>query len=135
MTSSIQIKDFMNSRPASFKCGTNLTDIIKGLAKDNLSGAPIVNDDNEVIGYVSEQDCIHSLIEDSYYCDKGTLVNDVMKTEVSTVSPDDSILDLAKQIDNHRPKQYPVVANGKLVGLINRRDIMLALSEQLSHCN
>lgn len=135
MPSSIQIKDYMNTRPMSFKCGTNLNDVIKGLAADRLSGAPIVNDDNEVIGYVSEQDCIHSLIEDSYYCDKGTLVNDVMKTEVEIVDPNDSILDLAKQIDNHRPKQYPVVAGGKLVGLINRRDIMLALSNQLNNCN
>lgn len=46
-----------------------------------------------------------------------------------TVAPNDSIIELAKEMILHKPKVYPVVDEGKLVGVISRSDVLRALRD------
>ena len=50
------------------------------------------------------------------------------------VAPDDSILDLARQMTGAKPKVYPVLEGGKVIGIINRRQVMRALNTQMKQC-
>ena len=134
MSRSILVKDYMVQQPPKVKCSTPISDVINILIKNNVSGAPVVDEDNKVIGYVSEQDCIHQVLADSYYCEMTTVVNKVMSEQVVTVSPKDNIVDLASQMQNGKPKHFPVVEAGKLVGLIRRSDILRALANELDFC-
>jgi CBS domain-containing protein len=52
-----------------------------------------------------------------------------MFNEPLTVAPDDSIIEMARQMIAHKPKIYPVVEEGKLIGLITRADVLRALRE------
>ncbi len=51
-----------------------------------------------------------------------------------SVSPDDSILDLARQMTEARPKVYPVLEGNRVVGIISRRQVMQALNAQMKGC-
>ena len=94
----------------------------------------MLDDQKRLIGFLSEQDCIPSLLTGSYHCDSRTRVEDLMSRTPLFVSPDDSILDLARQMTGARPKVYPVLEGGKVVGIINRRQVMQALNAQMKQC-
>ena len=134
MSRSILVKDYMILQPPKVKCSTPISEVIDTLIKNNVSGAPVVDEVNTVIGYVSEQDCIHQVLVDSYHCELTTVVNDVMREDVVTVSPKDNIIDLANRMQDGKPKHFPVVEGGKLVGLIRRSDVLRALATELELC-
>ena len=111
-----------------------LAEALDRLHQADASGLPVLDDQKRLIGFLSEQDCIPSLLTGSYHCDSRTRVEDLMSRTPLFVSPDDSILDLARQMTGARPKVYPVLEGGKVVGIINRRQVMQALNAQMKQC-
>ncbi|MNJ63992.1 inosine 5'-monophosphate dehydrogenase [compost metagenome] len=111
-----------------------LAEALDRLHQADASGLPVLDDQKRLIGFLSEQDCIPSLLTGSYHCDSRTRVEDLMSRTPLFVSPDDSILDLARQMTGARPKVYPVLEGDKVVGIINRRQVMQALNTQMKQC-
>lgn len=132
--SSFTVKEIMQAAPATIVSGQPLVDVVATLIQQKTTGLPVVDDDRRVIGFVSEQDCIQSLLESSYYCEGNPVVDSVMHREPLTVKPSDSVLDLAKSMGRDKPKVYPVVEGGKLVGLVTRNDVLRALREEAIKC-
>ncbi|ROS01864.1 CBS domain protein [Sinobacterium caligoides] len=131
----LRVKEYMEYQPAAIRCDAMLTEVIDELLKHKSTGAPVVNEQNEVVGFVSEQDCLRSLLVSGYYCDKVDSVKDVMRREVLTIGPEDNVVELARRMTDQLPKIYPVVLDGKLIGLIDRRRILSALvASQVEHC-
>ena len=106
---------------------TTIAKAVELMLEAKLIGAPVVNPEHQVLGYISEQDCLRYMISDSYYAEQRELVGDVMKTEVLFAEPGMSIIDLAQMMCGNKPKKYPVCDNGKLVGVISRTHILTAL--------
>lgn len=134
MATSISVGNYMNPRPTKVPAGTALGQVAKLLADNHISGAPVVSQDNQVIGFVSEQDCLKQLLLGSYHCDQPAVVEDVMRSAVVSVKQDDSIIDLAENMGDHKPKIYPVTDNGILVGVVTRQHVLAALEENQQHC-
>ena len=61
-------------------------------------------------------------------------VADCMKSPVLSVAPDDSILQLAEQMLGAKPKIYPVVSGGKVIGTINRTNVLNAMNTYMQQC-
>lgn len=127
--SSILVRDFMQANVQAIKSDASVRDVVEHLLKWNITGAPVVDDSMQVIGFVSEQDCMKEMLNSAFYADNSALVTDIMRADVLTVTPETSILEIAETMLGNKPKNYPVIAQGKLVGLINRRQILLALKE------
>ncbi len=106
---------------------TTIPKAVEMMLEAKLIGAPVVNEERQVLGYISEQDCLRYMISDNYYSDQRDLVGDVMKHDVLFAEPTMSIIDLAQMMCGNKPKKYPVCENGKLVGVINRSHILKAL--------
>ena len=106
---------------------TTISKAVELMLAANLIGAPVVNPEHQVLGYISEQDCLRYMISDNYYSEQRELVGEVMKTEVLFAEPNMSIIDLAQLMCGDKPKKYPVCENGKLVGVISRTHILNAL--------
>lgn len=105
-----------------------VSETVKHLLKWNLPGCAVVDEQHKPIGFVSEQDCLRQLLEGRYH-QSDALVSDVMSKTLLSVSPDMSIIELAQMMAQPRPKIYPVIQHGKLVGEIRRSDVLRALSE------
>jgi len=131
---SILVKDYMDRTPHAINQSSAVRSAIAVLMKEEIPGAPVINDDKMLVGFVSEQDCIREMLNDAFYCDESPSVTTVMSKDVLTVSPEESILELAESMTKQRPKIYPVVENGKLVGLISRRLILNALIKNNEDC-
>lgn len=100
----------------------------------NLSGLPVMGDRETCVGFLSEHDCIPHILSGSYHCDNRTQVKDLMHKEPLFVSPESSLLEIAQLMAGKKPKVYPVIDNGKLVGLISRQDVLRALSAEMKNC-
>ena len=101
------------------------------LTKHSLPGAPVVNKLGELIGYVSEYDCLKQLMQSSYYCDNASLVEDVMSTKLIMSRPDIALIDLASIMNSEKVNVMPIVEEGKLVGAVSRGDVMRALVKDM----
>ena len=104
------------------------------LSKHNLPGAPVVNNNGVLIGYVSEYDCLQQLMQSSYYCDNASLVEDVMSTKLITSAPDISLIDLASSMNSKKVNVMPIVETNKLIGAVCRGDVMRALVKDMEAC-
>lgn len=132
---SIIVKDYMNLRPVTFKASMSLSIALEKMLNSKQTGGPVIDESNHVVGFLSEQDIIQNLLRVGYYCHDSNTVEDCMNTNVSAVTPDESIIKLAEEMLPNKPKIYPVLGrDGRLVGIISRRDILRAISAQIDDC-
>lgn len=129
------VKDCMSSSPPSISCGMLISDAIEKLVKYRIAGAPVVNETNEIIGFVSEHDCISKILQSSYYCDPDSSVIDVMSTDIETVKPMDNVADLAQKMLTTQRQVFPVTEDNKLIGIINRSMVLVALKNKQLECD
>lgn len=132
--SSILVRDFMDPNPHAIHHTTPIRTAVEAMVAAKIIGAPIIDDASHVVGFVSEQDCIKELLNDTFFCEDSMPVSSVMKRQVQTVSPDTSIFEVAEKMVSAPPKNYPVVQNGRLVGLISRSRVLEALLVTSEDC-
>lgn len=131
----VVVRDCMSRKVVSFDVKDDVGDVVAILLEYKITGAPVLDAQKNVIGFISEQDCIKEMLNTAFYCDLTANAGDVMKTEVVTVSPDLPIAELADQLATNKPRVYPVVEDGQLVGIISRSDILQELYDASVRCH
>lgn len=129
MLKSVLVRDYMAKNLTTFTPEMDISEAIKYLNKHKISGAPVVNDRGQLVGMLSEQDCLQVALQSTYYEDwVGGDVSQYMTSPVKTVSDSASVVDLAEKFINSSFKRYPVLdEDGSLVGQISRSDVLRAL--------
>ncbi|MBB1316579.1 CBS domain-containing protein [Shewanella sp. SR43-4] len=131
---SIKIKDYMDKHPVLLTADMSLAIAVEKLLASNKNGAPVVDHIGQLVGFLSQQDCLSVMLKSSYHCDMTSTVKDCMKSPVLSVTPDESILELADQMLGAKPKIYPVVSAGKVIGTINRTNVLKAMNIYMQQC-
>jgi predicted transcriptional regulator len=125
----------MSTRLITFNRSDSVVEAMAVLLKKKISGAPVVDDEGNLIGILSEKDLMAVVMQDSYYDEGVGIVGDYMREEVDVVDPDMDIYSLADRFHNEGRRRFPVVKNGRLVGQISRRDVLRAAEEFLMHAD
>jgi CBS domain-containing protein len=144
----ILVKDVMTKNVIAVKKDTKVSELIEILTKNRISGVPVVDEENRVVGIVSEADLLFTtktgkirglrdflkrLIGEEYSTLATPLsgdlkVEDIMTSPVITASPYMDIEEASKILSEKRIKRLPVVdENGKLIGIITRHDLVSAI--------
>jgi CBS domain-containing protein len=123
------VRDYMAGQLTTFKADMDVLDAIHKLVQKRIAGAPVVNDQGDLIGMLSELDCLKVALNAGYYGDWGGPVGDYMTPDVETVDADMNIIDLAQKFLASGFRRFPVIRNNRLVGQISRRDVLRALSQ------
>lgn len=131
---SLKVKDYMTLQAVTFTVDMSLSAALNKVMKNVVMGGPVINETEEVIGFLSEQDLLDKLVKASYHCQDSYTVGECMHSDVLSVSSDMSIIELADMMKVGKPKMYPVVDNKKLVGVITRRDVLKAVGQSLNDC-
>ena len=121
------VKDYMARTLVTFKPETEVLDAIHELVKHRIAGAPVVDDEGNLLGMLSELDCLKVALNAGYHGNSGGPVRDFMSDGVKTVDAEMSIIDLAQLFINSRFRRFPVIQKTRLVGQISRRDVLRAL--------
>ena len=130
---SVKVRDYMATRLVTFHQNDNVVAAMAVLLEKKISGAPVVDDEGNLVGVLSEVDLMAVVVQDSYYDESVGVVRDYMKHPVDSVSPDMDIYTLAERFDKEPRRRYPVLQNGKLIGQISRRDVLRAVQDFLMH--
>ncbi|MCO7225082.1 CBS domain-containing protein [Pleionea sp. CnH1-48] len=129
MLKSVTTRDYMTSSAITLKPAQDVLEAAETLLEYRLSGAPVVNEHAEVIGFLSEKDCLHTVLSAIYNGDLGDTVSDRMSKEVISVHPEDSIADVAEKFLKSTCRTFPVIEKNVLVGMISRNNILQALEK------
>jgi len=124
------VTDYMATKLVTFPPDMDIRLAVNTLLKKKISGAPVLNNKGELVGMLSEVDCMRILIEAPYNQDPAhtkNKVEDYMSTRIKTISADKNIFDAAYEFVHSGYKRLPVVEDKKLIGQISRVDVLRAI--------
>ncbi|MCV9386805.1 CBS domain-containing protein [Reichenbachiella ulvae] len=123
-----KISDYMAKDLITFTPDMEIAEAIDVMLKKKISGGPVLNERRELVGMLSEKDCLKVLVQSSYHnipSGKGK-VKDFMSENVKTLDIDMDVVECANEFLTTYFRRFPVTQNGVLKGQISRRDIMRA---------
>jgi len=145
--------DVMTTHVITVGPDTSVQEVAKILSERSISGVPVVDAENRLIGIVSEGDLLHRVetgterrvqrrrrswwldtigseeeLARDYVKSHGRTAGDVMTREVVSVSDTTELADIANLLETKRIKRVPVVRDGKLVGIVSRANLVRALA-------
>jgi CBS domain-containing protein len=131
----LRVSDYMTRDLITFRPEQSVEDVIDTLIKYKISGGPVVNDKNELIGIISEGDCLKQISDSRYY--NMPMAQDNVETRmirnVDTIDGNMDVFDAANKFLESKRRRFPIVENGKLVGQISQKDILKAALELKGH--
>lgn len=125
--SPLQVRHFMTRDLVTITPDTEVARAVSIMIERDISGLLVTDGAGGVAGVLTERDCIGAAAESGYYGEWGGPVSGFMSTPVETVSPDDNLVDVAAHLASSRFRRFPVVEQGRLVGLLSRRDVLRAV--------
>ena len=131
----ICVSDYMSTDLITFHEDQTIYEVMELLNKHKISGGCVVNDKNELVGVISEGDCMKHISDSRYYNMpmENNKVSNRMNCNVETIDADMNVLDAAKKFIEHRFRRFPIVKDGKLVGQISQRDVLRAALNLKGH--
>jgi CBS-domain-containing membrane protein len=145
--------DVMTTNVITVGPETSVQDVAKLLSERSISGVPVVDTQNRLVGIVSEGDLLHRVetgterraqrrrrswwldtigsdeeLARNYVKSHGRTAKDVMTSDVISVSDTSELADIANLLETKRIKRVPVVRDGKLVGIVSRANLVRALA-------
>ncbi|MFD0931817.1 CBS domain-containing protein [Psychroflexus salinarum] len=122
----ITVRDCMSKSMILFTKDQSIIEVVETLIKFRVSGGPVVDDRKCVIGIISEGDCVKQISESRYYNMpmEDTSVEKYMSREVDVISPDVNLFDAAQLFLKSKRRRFPVVEDGKIVGIVSQKDIL-----------
>jgi CBS domain-containing protein len=120
-------KDIMQTPVVAATPRASLRDLAARLVTNEFSGMPVADLDGRVIGVITEADIIRALLEGKRL--ENLTAGEVMTGPAFTVDTNTSVAEVMKCLQDHKIVRVPVTADGKLVGIIARRDLIRALIE------
>ena len=118
----IMTRDLVTFRPEQ-----EIRTAIDLLLRHRISGGPVVGDARQLLGTLSEGDCLRTISAGSYDgepCKAEMLVEDLMNRDPLTVAPATDIYAIAQTFVANDVRRLPVVDDGKVVGQVSRRDVL-----------
>jgi CBS domain-containing protein len=115
------IRDIMSKIVISIRPEATLMDAVKVLTKHHISGAPVVTTQGDVVGFISEPNLMDVLFEQSV---RSVPVSEYMSRGVHVVESHEPISTAAAMLALYGIRRLPVVENGRLAGVVTRRDLL-----------
>lgn len=141
----MKVKDIMNTSVKTAKPSTPVRDLVEVMCFNKISGMPVVDDNNNVVGVVSEKDVLRKMFPDisevareegvpdfekmekGYSDALGLQASDLMSKLVASASPEMPLMKAVSIMCVQKIRRIPVVEAGKLVGIISLGDVHKAI--------
>ena len=128
MLQSVNLRDYMLLNPAKVRPGDNVMEAMQVIIANRISGVCVVDADANLVGILSDMDCLRAVLSAVYNDRRIGLVCDHMASDNLVVAhPDEDIVDVAQDMLRKNKRRRPVVENGKLVGQITCRQVLNAV--------
>jgi CBS domain-containing protein len=129
MLHSVDLRDYMITNPIKVKDDANLFDTMKIIIDNKVSGVCVINEEQTLVGVLSEMDCLAAILKATYNEVGVGLVNEYMTKDVIVAHPSEGIINIAQDMLLKNQRRRPVVENGKLVGQVSCRQLLTAVKK------
>ena len=130
MLKSVNLRDYMLAHPIKVKPDDNIFEAMNVIADNKISGLCVVDDDDTLVGVLSEMDCLRAVLGAIYNESGFGLVRDYMTSENLVVAhPGEDIVGVAQDMLRQNKRRRPVVEGGKLIGQITIRQLLKAVRD------
>jgi predicted transcriptional regulator len=124
-----RVSEFMDKSFITLKPDMDVYKAIQILLDGKITGAAVVDDKENLIGILSEKDCLHTLVHGAYSSLPSAKVSDYMTKTVVYIHPDLDVITVADKFLKSSYRRLLVVKEGKLVGQITRRDLLRVIQK------
>ena len=132
MMESLKVQDYMNHYPVTFTADMGVEEASLRFLKTKQIGGPVIDGNGKLIGFLSESDVLGKMLETIYHNEHIADVIDLMRKDVLTMKPYDSVIELGQLMLKNKPKVYPVIDDdNNLLGTICRNDVLHAIDKHL----
>jgi len=121
-------RDYMDTAVPTLLPQMEISEAVDFLLQHRRTGAPVVDDDGELVGILTEFDCLRLMTTGADHDEATGVVADFMSTDVVTIEPGMDMFYVAGLFLRHHFRRLPVLYEGKLVGAITRFDVLRAIS-------
>ena len=111
----IPVHEIMTRNVITVPVSMPVKDVAQLLSERRITGLPVVDDNGLVVGVLSELDIISR---------QGTVAGEIMSAKVISATEDADAEDVAKLLTDRRIRRVPILADGKLVGIVSRSDLI-----------
>lgn len=132
MFKNIDLVHYVVQHPVKVHPDANLFEAVNLLTTHRVSGLCVVDEDNRLLGVLSEIDCLRGMLSSTYHDSRVGTVSECMTPlrNVQTVKMTDSIVDIASDMLAKKIRRRPVLDDdGVLIGQITIRQILRALKK------
>ena len=107
-----------------------VTSVVKVLAQNRIGAVPVINEEGQLIGIISERDIIRGMSE---HADAVLTLpaEQLMTRDVKTCSSEDQLVDLMEVMTLQRVRHLPVIENGALHGIVSIGDVVKQRLEEV----
>ena len=123
-----EIETIMTTDVITVARHTPITRVLEIMSEHDVTGLPVVNDDMTLVGIISEKDLL-TLISDQG--DNSAQAEDFMTEDIVSFDQDEDIIAICECLTNNHFRRVPIVSQGKLVGIVSRRDIIKYMMEPI----
>lgn len=126
-----RVEDIVIEKAFAFKIGLRSADAPKIFNKYNISTAPVVNEENQVVGHLSERDCIKFLISCLYYDESSNRkIELIMSRKIIVADKSWDLFELERFFVKNHLRSAPVVdSENHFLGIVTRKDVLLELEK------
>lgn len=127
----VKVKDIMKRNVITAEPNLNMSDVAK-IMTNNRVGSVVVMNKDKPIGMVTNDDVVSVVAGGKSL--KNVRIRDVPKRRKNLViaRPDDSVMDVAKRMLKTGIKRMPVISQGKLMGIVSDKEILLVSPELIN---
>ena len=118
------IKDIMSDPAVVVHKSFSISDTAGIMRENNIGAVPVVDSDDKIIGIVTDRDIVIRATARGLNPDT-TKISDIMSENVSCVSPDTDIDEVADKMSRDKVRRIPVVDNGIVMGVVALSDVAL----------
>ena len=130
MLQSVNLRDYMLPNPVKVRSDDNVLDAMQVIIDNKISGVCVVDGDANLVGILSELDCLRAVLGAIYNNSGIGSVSDHMATDNLVVAhPNEDIVDVAQDMLLKNKRRRPVVEDGKLIGQITCRQLLSAVKK------
>ncbi len=128
MLNSVSLRDYILANPVKVKADDNVLEAVRVILDNKISGVCVVDEAGNLVGILSELDCLRAVLGAVYTNSGIGHVQDYMASDNLVVAhPNEDIVDVAQDMLLKNKRRRPVVEDGKLIGQITCRQLLTAV--------